>query len=215
MDPAYQNLSRSLTRALSLSALLSFPRVIKVYQNRMFRDSFSKLDTFLKELGVVNRDLVSQSTEMPSTSCVLNLHKYIPIDQTKTGRTDMRLIAPQIANASNAHFSHEIRRKHRDEYLGVTQSSLGWRYSLHREHPIFLAFMRHIHGWAAYNLPTAPAAVPQRGEQVTGGVNLLSVGQSDLVFFASSMLMQARRWRRSRPSKSSCDRKDHARDCKN
>ncbi len=94
--------------------------------------------------------------------------------------TPMRLTTSQASDASNARFPPDIRRQGRDEYLSVTENNHVWRTLLHKEHPIFIAIMTHIHSWARkLHIPMLPAAMPPREEQVTDGVNLLSVGQSD------------------------------------
>lgn len=96
----------------------------------------------------------------------------------------MRLTTLQVLNAGSAPFPLEIRRQGCDEYFSVTQSTPFSMTQLYKECPVFLTIMTHIRGWAHRStLPTA--VMPPRGEQVTVGVNLLSVGQSDIALLFS------------------------------
>ena len=165
--------------------LAFFSMGMKIYPKSMLRSmgggSFPNFDAILKELRIVNRSFLSHFTEMPSTFCVVNLHKFFGVSHTKTDSTPACLTASQAPDSSNALFPPEIRREGRDEYLSVMQSSRHWTTSLYKDHPTFIAIMTHIRGWVRMsNFSMLPAAMPLRGERVTGGVNLLSVGQHNV-----------------------------------
>ena len=143
----------------------------------MRHTSFPNLDAVLKELKIINRGFESHFTEMPSTFCVVNQHKHIFVGYAKTDKTHRHLIAPQLPDASDTLFHDGIRRQGRDEHFSITQSNHVWRTSLHKKPTIFITIMTHILSWARMShLAMASAKVSPRGEQVTDGVNLLSVG---------------------------------------
>lgn len=134
------------------------------------------LDAVLKELKNINRDFEGHFTEMPSTLCVVNHHENKFVSHTKTKNTHRHLITPQLPSGNDTLFPDGVRRPNRDGYLSV-QSRHSWRTTLHKEHPIFIAMMECMLSWARMSrLATASTSIPPREEQVTDGVNLLSIG---------------------------------------
>lgn len=156
----------------------------KILPNSVSR-SFSG-DALLKELKVVNEDFITKFTRMPSTFYIVSQYNFRIVSFTKKDSKSSCVINPQAPDPSHAFFPPEIKRQGRDEYLTVIESKRSWITSLHKDHPTFIAIMTHIQGWTRMeNLPMLQTTIPSPGEQVTGGVNLLSVGSYDVTLLTS------------------------------
>jgi hypothetical protein len=96
----------------------------------------------------------------------------------------------QVPDIKNAVFPPNIRRQGRDEYITVTQKERSWTHSLHRDHPTFSTIMTHLRSWARMSDSSiVTTTMSPRQEQVTGGVNLLSVGKYDVTLISTHMLI--------------------------